>query len=205
MRSLSIYLLALLCLNSVVYANKYIYEIQRAIHGAKEYIDEIIGPLEKAKERAGQKDHGEEITLVKGDDGHWVLVYPGESSGRQFAKLRALEPFFQVMLSLFTNPGDVVVDIGANYGTVSFTFANRVGPNGTVYAIEASPPIFKLLEMSTKLNNYEGRVKNYNYAITTTNEWLYFEVLNTDSYGSAVSTKETGYKVEGMTLDSFLQ
>ena len=74
-----------------------------------------------------------------------------------------------------------MIDVGANYGTVSFTFVQGVtspngGQNGTVYAIEASPPIYDLLERSIMLNNYQKVLKAYNCAITPKDEELYFEI-----------------------------
>ncbi len=41
--------------------------------------------------------------------------------------------------------GDVVVDIGANYGTHSVSFADRVGECGRVFSIEAQPYLYELL------------------------------------------------------------
>ena len=50
-------------------------------------------------------------------------------------------------------PGDVFVDIGANIG-YDFSAARRVGPEGKVVAIEASPSTFALLQANLKLNAY---------------------------------------------------
>ena len=51
-------------------------------------------------------------------------------------------------------PGDVFVDIGANIGYDSLLAARRVGPEGKVVAIEASPSTFALLQANLKLNAY---------------------------------------------------
>lgn len=179
----------------------------------KGYLDKALEPYEILKKKdylAAQSDHGDDIRLVKGLDGHWTLVYAGESCGAHYIKNRSLEPFYQILLALYLKQGDVVIDVGANYGTVSFTFVHgvtsnpSVGPNGTVYAIEASPPIFDLLEKSIMLNNYQKVLKAYNCAITPKDEELYFEINKADSYGSSVSKDGKGYKVQGYTLDSFL-
>lgn len=43
-------------------------------------------------------------------------------------------------------PGDVVVDVGANIGVFSIEMARVVGPAGRVIAFEPQPPIFAMLE-----------------------------------------------------------
>lgn len=77
-----------------------------------------------------------------------------------------IEPFMSLMYYYMALENHVIIDVGANYGTVSFPYAKSVGPNGTIYAIEASPPIYKLLEKNIKLNSYTGIVHPYNIAVT---------------------------------------
>jgi FkbM family methyltransferase len=43
-------------------------------------------------------------------------------------------------------PGDVIVDIGAGRGEDVYAFSEAVGPTGTVWAIEAHPGSYRLLE-----------------------------------------------------------
>ena len=50
------------------------------------------------------------------------------------------------------NPGDTVVDVGANVGTVTLAQANRVGPSGVVHAFEPQRIIHQLLATSLTLN-----------------------------------------------------
>ena len=75
------------------------------------------------------------------------------------------EQYTQVVLKAITPPGGIVIDVGANYGLTSFTFAKAVGSNGTVYAVEANPAVFELLKLNIMLNSYTGIVKPYNYAV----------------------------------------
>jgi FkbM family methyltransferase len=49
-------------------------------------------------------------------------------------------------------PGDVVVDVGAGVGTELFAFADRVGPTGTVHALEAHPATFEALRALVQAN-----------------------------------------------------
>lgn len=50
------------------------------------------------------------------------------------------------------NPGDVIVDVGAEVGTDAVVFSRTVGPSGKVVAIEAQPQTYELL-VSTCRNN----------------------------------------------------
>lgn len=49
--------------------------------------------------------------------------------------------------------GDIVVDVGANIGTVAVPLAKRVGPTGTVYAIEAQRLFHSCLSANALLND----------------------------------------------------
>lgn len=52
----------------------------------------------------------------------------------------------------FIKPGDVVLDVGANVGTVTLPFAHRVGPQGRVYAFEPQRIVFQHLCANIALN-----------------------------------------------------
>lgn len=72
-------------------------------------------------------------------DGGWA-----KWSGREEKFLRdAADYWFHVYKP---KPGDVIVDIGAGHGEDVFAFSEAVGPTGTVWAIEAHPGSFRLLE-----------------------------------------------------------
>lgn len=54
--------------------------------------------------------------------------------------------------------GEVVIDVGANVGLVSETFAAQVGPTGTVYAIEPDVAVWdKLTRRSTMWPQIQSR------------------------------------------------
>lgn len=62
------------------------------------------------------------------------------------------EPVITEYLRRCLKPGDTFIDIGANIGYHSLLAARLVGPGGRVFAIEASPSIFALLERHIDLN-----------------------------------------------------
>ena len=61
--------------------------------------------------------------------------------------------------------GDTFVDIGANIGYHSLLASHRVGPNGKVFAFEASPSIFALLQENIASNSAHNIIPR-NVAVT---------------------------------------
>lgn len=49
-------------------------------------------------------------------------------------------------------PGDTYVDLGANIGSLTLAAARLVGPGGVVVAVEASPPVARILRRNCDLN-----------------------------------------------------
>jgi len=74
------------------------------------------------------------------------------------------EPAITAYLAATLAPGDTVIDIGANVGYHTLLAAHCVGATGRVYAIEASPRIFSLLQQNLALND-TSRVEAFNVAV----------------------------------------
>ena len=66
------------------------------------------------------------------------------------------EPAITDYLLATLRPGDIVIDIGANVGYDSLLAAHCVGAAGQVFAIEASPSVFRLLQDNLALNQTGG-------------------------------------------------
>lgn len=60
------------------------------------------------------------------------------------------EPCTTQVLVETLRPGDVVLDVGANFGFFSVLAASIVGPRGRVYAVEASPSVLPILSANTR-------------------------------------------------------
>jgi FkbM family methyltransferase len=60
-------------------------------------------------------------------------------------------------------PGDTFIDVGANIGYYSLLGSTRVGPSGSVVAIEASPTIFQQLQANLN-RNHTANVRSVNMA-----------------------------------------
>lgn len=67
-------------------------------------------------------------------------------------------------LMSYLREGDVVVDIGANIGTISLAAASLVGEKGSVFAVEAHPKVFGYLQQNVNINPFKN-VKVYNFAV----------------------------------------
>jgi FkbM family methyltransferase len=62
------------------------------------------------------------------------------------------------------NPGDVIVDVGAEIGTDTYVFSRAIGKNGRVIAIEAQPQTYEML-LQTCHSNRLTNVTTLNVAI----------------------------------------
>ena len=89
---------------------------------------------------------GDELTVLAEDASHYGDVL---QSGVSWAyETRYLEPYVE--------PGDVVVDVGANYGYTTTYFASEVGPEGFVLSLEPEPDTRSLLEHNVRACGYDN-------------------------------------------------
>jgi FkbM family methyltransferase len=72
------------------------------------------------------------------------LLHYGEYSAGEVERLCAL-----------IEPGDVVIDVGANVGALTVPLARAVGPKGAVFAFEPQPFVFYVLCGNLALNGLE--------------------------------------------------
>lgn len=75
------------------------------------------------------------------------------------------------MILDFIKPGDVVVDVGAHIGTFVVPIKQAVGEQGKVYAFEAHPDTFGLLEKNVQLNQMSAHL--YNQGVSNQEGVLY--------------------------------
>lgn len=103
-------------------------------------------------------------------------------------------------------PGDCIVDLGAGLGEESVVFAQIVGNEGKVYAIEASPVVYKALEYMCNHNKFT-QVQTFNLAIAEKAGTIQIEE-NAESYvGNTIEKEGTDHKqfeVKALSFDDFV-
>lgn len=65
----------------------------------------------------------------------------------------------------WVKPGDVCIDIGAEYGLYTVALAARVGPDGKVYSIEPQPDATRILDLAVQLAGAAEIVTTYGLAL----------------------------------------
>jgi FkbM family methyltransferase len=128
---------------------------------------------------------------VQTTDGFEILVEPNDLIGRHIYLTGEFDRSIVEVLCKFSEPGDVLLDIGANIGYVSTCFLNNV-PRSSVIAVEPQPGILDILK--TNLDRF-GRYQLYPYALGNTDGEVFFSVNADNKGGSQVSDTGT-IKVE---------
>jgi FkbM family methyltransferase len=108
------------------------------------------------------------------------------------------------LLSSLIAPGDVVFDLGANIGTHSIAFSERVGPKGIVVAVEAQSRVSAILAANLKLND----VKNVRRieGIVCERDVVVFETINrllSNNFGAVTFKDIEDDKAEKRPLAAF--
>jgi FkbM family methyltransferase len=105
----------------------------------------------------------------------------------------------------FVRPGDTVVDVGANVGTVTLALARRVGPTGVVHAFEPQPVIHRLLVRSLELNGLHN-VRTHAVALGAQSGVIGVPDIDPNrpgNFGAAKLGGDAGALTSVVTLDGF--
>jgi FkbM family methyltransferase len=136
---------------------------------------------------------------------YFDLIYPGKV---KFPIPLILDegPYERRGVSL--NPGDVVLDVGANLGFFSFYAAKKIGEKGKVYAFEPIPDVLQVLQNSIPYNgSAKTSIVPCPYAIGEKNAEVMFNFSPTNFGGASVYAKagssSRDIAVQQVTIDSF--
>lgn len=99
-------------------------------------------------------------------------------------------------------PGDTVLNIGAGVGCELFAFTRLVGPTGRVFAFEAHPRTFTLMERSAALNGWPN-VELVHAAVADRSGTLLISDELDHTARSVLTT--TGIEVPAVSIDDFLR
>lgn len=111
------------------------------------------------------------------------------------------EPQLTNFISSRLKKGDHFVDVGANIGYFSLLASTLVGNEGKVFAIEASPTIFELLNRNIQLNEF-ANIRTFNLAASDSHGSLNLYMAPDENIGhstTVASIAETdGHKLEAV-------
>ena len=102
---------------------------------------------------------GPNLALTQLHDGHFIYVDPADESLSAHLIARGYwERWIETVVRALVQPGDRVVEVGANVGYYTLIMASRAGPTGRVKAFEANPSVAALLRRSAEFNGYADRI-----------------------------------------------
>lgn len=107
-------------------------------------------------------------------------------------------------------PGMVLLEIGANIGYYTLIALKRLGPNGSILALEPSPVNLHALSENLRLNDADGRVKVIPHAAGSKPGVLPFYMMprrnqSTFIMSDEYNVPETVIDVELLTIDDLLK
>jgi len=143
-------------------------------------------------------------SFVRDVHGHTMFLDPNDTL--RLSWNHEYEPTETRLFQKEIEPGDVVLDIGANIGYYALLFARHVGSSGKVIAFEPDPRIAVILKRNIAENNY-GNVVVVEKALSHENGHAPF-FMNSENFGdnylTAPETTEGQCEVETVRLDDFL-
>ena len=107
-------------------------------------------------------------------------------------------------LRRFVSTHSVVIDVGANVGFFTLKFADWVGPEGSVIAIEPDLKNYTALQRALSRTRNEARVQVINAAVADKSGVLLFELNEVHPGDHKISVSQNGIEVPAITLDSLV-
>lgn len=103
--------------------------------------------------------------------------------------------------------GDTCVEVGADIGLESVYMSKLVGASGQLYAIEAAPDTFYILQQNIA-DNCSSNVLTLNIAISDCNEKVNISASKNNHISNTImdvnAINEKWYQVDGKTIDDFI-
>jgi len=105
-------------------------------------------------------------------------------------------------LKYIPKKGDVIIDVGAGIGSEIGFFENKMGDNGKLFCIEASPSSFRKLELLKQKNSFKN-CYTFNIAISNKNGIMWMQ--EKDNYRvNKINDMTNGIEIEVNTFDEFV-
>lgn len=139
--------------------------------------------------------------------GHQIAVFRGDPGiSRELALYKVHEPLATRLLAQTLKPGMNVVDIGGNIGYYAMLEASKIGPTGTVIAIEPMPKNSERLCQNVQANGYQN-IRIHKLAIGDRNGTASMYISGRSNWHSLhpLPSSKGEMQVPVCTLDSLLQ
>ncbi len=119
------------------------------------------------------------------------------------------ENWIHKVVCALVQPGDSIIEVGANFGYYTVAMAREAGPEGSILAFEANPGLAELVRRTVHFNGYSPTVKVIAKAASDKAGTLSFATSRRNAGGGTISTKPQALgpdsmlvTVETITLDS---
>ena len=135
-----------------------------------------------------------EIESVRTTDGFTIKVFPNDLIGRHIYLTGEFDRSTVEVLVNLSQPGDVLLDVGANIGYVSGCFLQNV-PRSKVIAVEPQPQIVDLLKFNLKQFG-DDRYKIFPVGISNADALGWLEICDFNRGASKVVKEQNTHTVE---------
>jgi len=136
-------------------------------------------------------------------DGFMIQARPSDGVGRVSCYFRdAADELFAFMKG-YLKPGMTFVDVGANIGSHTIHGARLVAPTGKVFAFEADPETFELLENNVTLNRVEN-ARLYSHCVADQEGTVTFNISANSARNSLLRKGTSQRTLLASTLDRLL-
>lgn len=116
-------------------------------------VSSYVNSLEFHRRRLQDPDVGAAPQIAQ-LDGYRLLARSDDLAVGYHVLNGVYEPDVMAVFSALLRPGLHVIDIGANIGVFAMMAASRVGPTGSVLAVEPNPRNARMVEASRRLNGF---------------------------------------------------
>ena len=144
--------------------------------------------------------------MVQGRHGYTVYNKNDMAVGKSVRLYGEFSEGEAVFFSTICNPGDCVMDIGANIGTHTLVFSKAVGKEGFVYAFEPQRLAFQNLCANMSLNSVVN-VECFPYAVSNLPGSLLVPTINPEKKinigGVQIEGYTEGLRVHQITIDTY--
>lgn len=139
------------------------------------------------------KSFPEETVSVQTTDGFEISILPNDHIGRHIYLTGEFDRSTVEVLCAFAEPGDTLLDIGANIGYVSACFLSNVSRSNVV-AIEPQPVVVDLLQKN--LSQFAGRSGVYPFALSDRDGEAAFEIHARNKGASRLVSEPTANAIQ---------